>query len=279
MIVSIFIPAIVVLLMVVVGLGLRVNQFVSVVRSPAVLVGGTLSQILLLPLGALVIVFLTDPVPELAAGLLLVAACPGGALSNFYCHLGRLNVPLSVTLTALSSILSFAVLPLVLATIYPAVASTRELVVPVDELSRRLFLFLLLPIAVGMLLRNRVPTFVERYAPWERNLSLILLVLLLALIVFDQWEAVWRLRLDSAILTLVFTGVATSIGWGVGALAGLPAIDRYTFAMEFAVRNVGAAALVAASTLGRPEFVAFGALFVLYQFPMIALLLYVYSRR
>lgn len=95
-----------------------------------------------------------------------------------------------------------------------------------------------------------------------------MLVLLLALIVFDQWEAVWRLRLDSAILTPMFTGVAISIGWGVGALLDMPAIDRYAFSMGFAVRNVGAAALVAASTLGRQEFVAFGVLFVLYQFPM-----------
>lgn len=86
MISSVLIPAIVVLLLIVVGLGLRVSQFVSVVRSPGALVGGTLPPILLLPPGTLLIVYLTDPVPGWAAGLLLVAACPGGAFSNYYCY-------------------------------------------------------------------------------------------------------------------------------------------------------------------------------------------------
>ena len=63
-------------------------------------------------------------------------------------------------------------------------------------------------------------------------------------------------------------------GWGSGFLLGLQAVDRYVFSVEFAVRNIGAAALVASSTLGHPEFVAFGALFVVFQFPMVVLLFY-----
>ena len=87
MIINVLIPAIVMLLMVVVGTGLQVGQFGTMLSNKVVLIGGSLAQIVLLPAGALIIVYLLDPSPELAAGPILVAACPGGALSNFYCHL------------------------------------------------------------------------------------------------------------------------------------------------------------------------------------------------
>ena len=279
MIVDVLIPAIVILLMVVVGTGLRAGQFSSVLRSPVALAGGSLAQILLLPAGALIIVFLLDPPPELAAGLLLVAACPGGALSNFYCHLARINVALSVMLTAISSILSFIALPLILVVVFPAIASAWGQEVPVLALAKRLSLFLLLPIGVGMLLRYFFTGFVESYANFMRIMSLILVVLLLMLIIADQWRDVLRLSLDAAVLAVLFTGFAVVSGWGSGFLLGLQAVDRYVFSVEFAVRNIGAAALVASSTLGHPEFVAFGALFVVFQFPMVVLLFLLYKSR
>jgi len=271
------IPAIVMLLMVVVGTGLQVGQFRSVLRNKAALVGGSLAQVLLLPAGALIIVYFLDPSPELAAGLILVAACPGGALSNFYCHLARLNVPLSVTLTAVSSVASFLILPLILAVAFPVVASTWGQEVPALALAQRLSLFLLLPIGAGMLLRYFFSSFVMSYANFTRAASLILVVLLLTLIIVDQWQNVIRLSLEAAVIAVLFTGFAVFSGWGSGYLLGLNQTDRFVFSVEFAVRNVGAAALVAASTLGHPEFVAFGALFVVFQFPLIVLFFFFYQ--
>jgi len=78
---------------------------------------------------------------------------------------------------------------------------------------------------------------------------------------------------------VLFTGFAVFSGWGSGYLLGLNQTDRFVFSVEFAVRNVGVAALVAASTLGHPELVAFGALFVVFQFPLIVLFFFFYQRR
>jgi BASS family bile acid:Na+ symporter len=246
-----FIPTIVVLMIVIVGTGLQVEQFRSLLCSPLTLAGGTLSQVLLLPTGAFIIIVLMGPVPELAAGLLLVAAYPGGALSNFYCHLGRLNVPLTVMLTAISSILSFAVLPFVLAVTYPATASSWEVAVPVRELSLQLCLFLLLPIGIGMMLRYYFPHLAERHAYLLRFTSLTLLAMLLMLIMVDQWETVWRLSFDAAVMAILFTRFAALAGWGTGLVLRLELIDRYVFSVEFAIRNIGAAALVATSSMAR----------------------------
>lgn len=279
MIVDIFIPAIVVLMMLIVGTGVQAREFRIILQSPAPLIGSTISQVLLLPLGAVIMISLLDPPQELAVGLLLVSACPGGALSNFYCYLGRLNVPLSVMLTALSSLLSFAALPLVLELTVSAVAPNSDFAVPVPQLMQMLLLFLLLPIGIGMAMRHFFSGMVQSNAVRMRALSLFLLVILLLLIVVDQWNTVREIYMQAALLTLLFSGFAISVAWGTGAVFGLEVVGRYVLSVEFSIRNVGAAALVATLTLGRPEFVAFGALFVVFQAPLIALLLYRYKAR
>jgi len=279
MIISVFIPIMVVLLMLIVGTGLRGEQFQAVLRDPKALIGGTLAQIILLPIGALIIIFLLKPTPELAAGLILVAACPGGALSNFYCHMIRLNVPLSVMLTASSSILSFFTLPLILMFSFPFISSTWQQEIPTLQLIKQLFLLLLLPIGIGMLLRYFFSNLVERYGRQIRKLSLLLLVLLLATIVISQWQYVLQQSLGAAVLVASFTGFALLSAWLTASLLNLPIYDRLVFMIEFSVRNVAAAALVAAIALGKSELIAFGALFIIYQLPLIALLLWLYQSK
>jgi BASS family bile acid:Na+ symporter len=273
MILDLFIPAIVVLLMVSAGTGVRMRQFALVLRTPRILLGGTLAQLLLLPLLALLLVRLVDPGPALAAGLVLVAACPGGALSNFYCYLGRLNVSLSVVLTALSSLLAFVTLPLLLAFALPMVLPTGAGALPVNDMALRLLFFLLLPIATGMAIRHWQPGRVAAHAEALRRIGLVLLFLLLALILAEQWETILTTYRTALWLSGLFTLCAVAVGWLVAVVVGGDAGARPVFAIEFAVRNLGAAALVASATLGRPDFLAFGAVFVVVQLPLMLLLL------
>ena len=270
---NLLIPVIVVLLMVAAGTGVRVSQFRMVLGAPVALLGGTVAQVLVLPAVAVALVTLSAPAPELAAGLILVAASPGGALSNFYCYLGRLNVSLSVMLTTLSTLASFVVLPVVLALSLPAIGGGGGITIPVGEMMVRLLLFLLLPVGIGMLIQHLAPERVARAGSRLRAAGLVLLVALIGLIVLDQWQTVSTTYLESVLLAVLFTLAAVVAGWLVGVLFGLGLEDRYVFAIEFAIRNLGAAALVAVATLGRPEFLAFGAIFVVVQFPLVLLLL------
>ena len=181
-------------------------------ESPVPLLGGTLLQMVLLPASALGIVVLIEPSIELAAGLLLVSACPGGALSNYYSHLGRLNVALSVMMTAVSSLLAFAVLSFILAIVFPLIASVQQTEIPAAQLVRQLFVILLLPIGVGMLIRKFFRVIVELHTSRLRALGLVLVVLLLGLILFDQWEGATRLFTDALVLAVLFTGIAVLAG-------------------------------------------------------------------
>jgi len=276
---NVLIPATLTSMMIIVGTGLRLEAFRSQLRSPLVLAGGTLSQAMLLPVAALVLIFFLKPAAEMAAGLILVAACPGGAISNFYCHFARLNVALSVLLTAISSILSFILLPLILASTFPVINLDRVVEVPVMALSLQLFLFLFVPIGIGMALRFHFPRRVERYSPALRFVGLVLLVLLLTVILVMQLETAWQLSGNAVMLAISFTGFAALAGWLTALALRQELKDRLVFAIEFSVRNLGAAVLVAVSSLAQPDFAAFSALFAIFQFPLIVALLYLYRQR
>ena len=271
-------PIIVVLIMAIVGTEISRDQLTASLRMRRALVGGTLGQLLLLPVLAVLVVWLLDPPPVLAGGLLLVAVSPGGVLSNDYCSAARPNVTFSVTLTTVSGFVALAAMPLLFAAIVRAALGIEAFGVPVGEMTSRLLLFLLLPAAVGMALRHLFPATIERAARVLRASGLGLLVFFLALVFFDQRNTVVTTFGEAALLTVTFTLLALLAGWLSGGILRLNQTDRGVLAIEFGVRNVGIAALFAVTTFQQPEFAAFGTLFILFQAPVLILALMLRGR-
>jgi bile acid:Na+ symporter, BASS family len=266
-------PIIVVLMMTIVGTEISQAQLTASLRMRRALVGGTLGQLVLLPVLAVLVVWWLNPPPALAGGLLLVAVSPGGVLSNYYCSVARLNVAFSITLTTVSGFVALAAMPLLFAAVVPAALGLEAFGVPVGEMTMRLLLFLLLPVAVGMVLRHFFPAAIERGGRLLRTSGLGLLVFFLVLVFFEQRDAVVLMFGDAVRVTVAFTLLALVAGWLSGSLLQLNRTDRAVLAIEFGVRNVGIAALLALTTFQQPEFAAFGALFVLLQAPVLILAL------
>ena len=105
--VEIFIPLLIILMMLVVGLGLTPDDFRRVRQFPKIVIAGSAGQLLLLPTIGIAVAWALEPTSTIIAGMILVAACPGGAISNYYVYMARANVALSVTLTAVSTIMAF----------------------------------------------------------------------------------------------------------------------------------------------------------------------------
>ena len=276
MINTILIPVTVFILMVIVGTGLTPQRFAVILRSPFQLLGAILFQSVALPLAAIIIILFTEPEIELAMGLLLVAVSPAGALSNYYCHLGRLDSALSVILTFASSLAAFVLMPLILAMALSLIFQQQGIDIVVMDVIIHLIVMLVIPVFIGMLLRHRYTDFVDASAQNVRRISLVLVVALLLLIMLDQWATTRRIFFDAVWLTALFTLLALAAGWLYGLVSGMNAVRCHVMAIEFAVRNAGIAAVVAATQLGRPEFAAFSALFVVFQFPFILLMIYLY---
>lgn len=265
--------------MVIVGTGLLPKHFTALLRNPLPLITATLLQAILLPLLAWIVLELTEPELEIAIGLILVATSPGGALSNYYCHLGCVDTALSVVLTAASSVLAFFMMPVILAISLTLLLGEKEIDVDLIDLIIQLVAILLAPLVFGMLLRYWFSSTVEATANAVRSASLILVAALLALIIVDQWSTTQRIFFRAAWVTLFFTFGAVVLGWLSGLWFRMREDQRYATAIEFAVRNAGIAAVVAASSLGRPELAAFSALFVVFQFPIVVFLLGLYRAR
>ncbi len=270
MLLTYFVPALVVLMMTIVGTGLSVEQFRLITRTPGTVLWSSLIGLVLLPTGALVIGKLLATSSEMTGALVLIAACPGGALSNYYCYLVKSNAALSVVLTGLSSLHAFITLPILLTLLLPQVFLTENLQLPFGLMVERLLFLLLMPVLVGMLIRHIFPRFIQHNSRCLRSVGILLLIALLVAIIFPQWQKAETMIDDVLMLGTVFTGYAMLVGWGVGNVLKLQGWDKMVLPFEYAIHNLGIAAVIAATCLGRPEFLTFAGLFVVLQFVLIS---------
>lgn len=273
------IPGVLFFLMLVVGMDLRSSDFERLVRLPRAVVVGTIGQIVLLPLLAGLLVLAFRPEPHIAAGLLLVGCCPAGAISNGYVRVSQLNLPLSVTLTVISSVLGVVALPILIAISFPLFLGGRsDSELPILSIAGQLALIVLLPVALGMAIRRFVPALVEGR---ERALRLVSLVLVLAAVVMVAVaeRAAFGSALTMTVLAVAYTALASAAGLALGWSIGSPRADRATLGIEFAARNMVAALFIATTSLGQPRFAAFAAVFFVVQAPLVLVGAWLYMRR
>ena len=274
------VPALVWLLMLTVGLELTPGDLRRVVLYPKAVLVATLGQLLLLPAIAAALIWALRPEPTVAAGMILLAASPGGALSNVYTYLARANLALSVTLTALSTLLALVSMPLLTAAGIALFLDRHDAIpAPVGRMVGQLALLLLLPLGLGMGLRHGWSALVHHGRRWLRRLSLLGLAVLVGAILYAE-----RADLASGLgpmvtAALVFSVTAMLTGWVLGWLVGLNRQDRFTLLLEFGVRNLALVALIGITVFGRVEMVLFATLFLVVEMPIVLLLAGLHGRR
>ena len=249
-------PALTFILMLIVGLELRPEDFRRVALYPRVVVIVTLGQILLLPPMALLVVRLLEPPAELAVAMVFLAFSPGGAISNYYTSLAGRNVALSVTLTAISTLLSLISIPIA-ATIFLDFIGigAASISMPKGTIALQLFLFVVLPIILGMVLGSMLSECVRRWGPILRIGSLVLVAALLAVSLWTVRDAFTASLTDIALITTLFTCGAMLVGYLIAC--AVPESDREVIVIETAVRNIPVALLLGNSVLPSTTYVGF----------------------
>jgi len=268
-------PMFLFVLMTIVGLELTPDDFRRIATAPRAVVGGTIAQIVLLPLLTWAVVALLDVPPVFGAGAVLIAVAPGAGISNILTALANANTALSVSLTALASVLAVVTLPTVAAFgMRFFLGSEVSVEVPVLLLFGQLAVSLLLPIGLGMALRARRPQLVERYRRRLQHGTIVAIVILTAAAILSGGGSggsglTFADAEQGLLAAAVWTLAAMAIGWGVAAALGLDAADRFTFLIEFSTRNVAVAAIVALSGLQRLDLALFGAAYVALGYPLV----------
>jgi BASS family bile acid:Na+ symporter len=162
-VIDVGVPLLIVFAMAVVGLELTPVDLFRVLHYPKQVAVALACQVLILPLIAAALIVLLRPAPAVAGGLILTAAAPQAATSNYYCLLARADIALSVTLTAASSVLAVASTPLVAGLAFDWLLEQQTGVrLPVGKVMQQVVTGLLLPVCAGMLVRRYAAGFVER---------------------------------------------------------------------------------------------------------------------
>ena len=224
-----------------VALDLKVEDFKAVLTSPKPVLIGMLGQFVLLPAFSFLLVLAIRPSPSIALGMMLVAACPGGNISNFLTHYARGNTALSITMTALSTAVAIFMTPFNLSLwggLHPQASGIlKEVALDPLEMLLAVFLLLGLPMAVGMWTGYRFPRFVEKAHKPVKIFSLGVF----GLFVIGALAANWRYFLDYVgfVVFAVFlhNGLALLTGYFAAKFAGLPERDRRAVSIEVGIQN------------------------------------------
>ena len=219
------------------GLSLATSDFRRIWLTPRAGLVGSAVQLVAMPLVGVALALAFALPPMHAAGLVAIAACPGGTLSNVFVYVGRADVPLSVTLTATATLATLVTLPLWLRALLGAVGNDAVgLDVPVLETALRLAAFTVAPIALGMALRRRRPAWVA----WERRVSGAGAALMVgALVLASLYEGGTTTESPGASLVpvIVLHAAAVTLGYVLPLALGLSYAQSATIGVETCLKN------------------------------------------
>ena len=228
-----------------VALELQLDDFLRVARSPKAVVVGLVPQFILLPVATWAATLVLDLPPNVEAAMILVAACPGGSLSNVVTHFGRGNTALSVSISAVASLIALFATPFnfswMVAT-NPATAGwLQTLNIDPSDIWISLFALLALPLALGLTLTRRLPDFSARIRKPLGNFSLIALLAFIVLGLIKERQLLTMGLLPTLGLVVAHNAIGLLMGWLTSGVMGLSTADRRAVTIEGGMQNAGLA--------------------------------------
>lgn len=276
--VKVGLPVLVFVAMAIVGTELTLDDFRRMLSKPVTVLATLVGQCILLPVIGWILVQCFTFQPTIAEGLLLVVACPSGAMANVYNYVGRANVALSVTLAAMSCLIAVGTTPLALAFL-KANGEIGNFSVPLGVLAGQLMLLLILPVLMGMAIRWQWPDITARHGRTMLGISIAAFAALLGVVIANETDQFINAFGDIVVATGLLTILAFSAGWGMAWASGAVLTDRFTVGMVFVVRNAGIATAMAVTVLGRLEFAVFATAYFLTQMPILVFLVVLFKYR
>jgi bile acid:Na+ symporter, BASS family len=244
---GVLLPAALAIIMFGLGLGLTVADFRRVAIHPRAVLVAIACQALLLPVVCFGLILAFDLPPALAVGMMLLAASPGGPTANLYSHLFGGDVALNVTLTAINSVTAVFTLPIVanlsLAYFY---ADAGALGLQFDK-TAQVFAVVLIPAALGMLIKVKAAAFADRMNRPVKVLSVVTLVMVIGVAVAAEAANLSGYVGTVGMICLVFSVVSLSVGYWLPRLAGVAPRQALASCMEIGIHNSTLAIAVALS--------------------------------
>ncbi len=252
LLITAFLPIALAVVMMGLGLHLTLADFRRVATSPKATVLALTVQGLLLPPAAFLLARLTGMPGELALGLVLLAASPGGVTANLFSHLARGDVALNISLTAINSLIALLTLPLWTALAMRVFLGDEAAVPPPTRKVVEVALLVILPVTIGMGLRAWKPALADAAEKPVRNLSSVVLAGLIVLAMASEWQLLVANLPVVGIACVLFNVLSLGAGYGLSRAAKLAQPQATAIAFEVGIHNGTLAIFIALEVLQRP---------------------------
>ena len=237
MLIEVILPVILAVIMFSLGLGLRPSDFWRIAVQPRAFSIGAFNQLIVVPIAAFAVATLFALPAEMALGVMILAACPGGILSNSASRYAEGNVPLSISLTAVISLVATITLPLLVALSASHFLGSEAPAIDVTALGVQVFVLTAVPVGLGMALTQFTPRFVAATSSWISGLAFWLFVMMILAALVSNWDAFSSNFWVLGPALIAMNAALLLIGLASGRLAGLNARDVTTIAIESGTQN------------------------------------------
>ncbi|MDR9389696.1 MAG: bile acid:sodium symporter family protein [Wenzhouxiangella sp.] len=236
-----------------IGLSLTLEDFANVIKYPRTVIVGLCGQLILLPLIALVMIWLIPfTSPLVAAGFLIIALAPGGATSNLFTFLAKGEVAASITLTAVISLITPFTIP-ILAAWFLNVIDPGQIELPIGQTVVQLVAITFVPVAVGMVIRRYATGVAQKMQTPVQAFSLVTLFVIIAALMVENWPVFVDNFATMAPWVTLLVAIAFAGGYTLARMAGVTEAGRRTLSFEIGLQNGTTALLVTATILQIPE--------------------------
>jgi BASS family bile acid:Na+ symporter len=226
-----------------VALDLTIDDFARLMNAKRAFLIGIFAQFIFMPAATLALIYLIRPAPSVALGMILVAACPGGSISNFVAARANANVALSVSLSGVTTLLSIVMTPLNIAfygSLYaPAAGLLREIAVDPWDMALAVAALLAIPLALGMTVNHWLPRLAGKLRRPMRLTSLLIFSFFIAAALAANWRPFVGHIADIFLIVLIHNAIGLAGGYGLAWLGRLSEPDRRSIAIEAGMQNTG----------------------------------------
>lgn len=226
-----------------VALDIKISDFTNLLKSPKPVIVGIISQFILIPLVTFLMIIVIKPYPSVALGMIMVAACPGGNISNFMTKLAGGNAALSVSLTAFASVAALIMTPLNFAiwgSFYEPTAEilTRVKVAP-SEVAKFVLLILGIPLILGMVIKHRRPVFASKASRLLRPISILIFLAFIVAAFYNNLDIFMNHIHYVFVLVIAHNILLLLVGFYFARVNRLNYLDQKTLSIETGIQNSG----------------------------------------
>lgn len=276
---AVFLPLALAFIMLGMGLSLTVKDFKNILVFPKAMIIGLTNQLILLPVFGFALVQLFGLSGAMAVGIMILVACPGGATSNLITHLSKGDIALSISLTAISSLITILTIPLIVNFAINFFGEEGSVALPVFETIIQIMGVTVVPVSIGMVLKKRFPKMALKADKPVRIASAIIFAAVLFAAILKERDSIVEYFVLSGPIMLSLNMLTLIVGFFLATVFVLPKRQRLTISIESGIQNGTLGIMIAATLLKNSEMTIPIAIYSLIMFMTSALIIFFANRK